>query len=739
MESLLKNVIKGGIFILPFLPFLVTDSLFFPFITGKTFVFRIIVELLLIAWVALVLKNRKYLPKRSVLLWALLAFFVVVGLSTAFSLNPSKSFFSNAERMEGMFGLMHVLAIFVMMAGVFKERDWAQFFFVSLVASIGVAIHGIGQIVGWYDTHQGTRVDANFGNSTYFAMYALFMIFFSFLMAHRARRGQYIPFSAGKERVVQWAFALLAVVYAVLLYINTTRGALLGLLAGLFLASLILSIRSRGTTRKVSLVLFGVLLLTPLLFLAVKNSSFVQESPTLKRFADISVSETTTQSRLTIWGMAYEAWKERPILGYGMENFTTIFSQYYEPEMWDQEPWFDRTHNVPIDWLISAGILGLLTYLSLYIMALYLILMGLKQGRFSAVQCALLVGLLAAHFVHNLFVFDYLISYIFFFAVLAYVHVSTRSGETEEAPLVDLMVSRNFIAVVFALVMLLSVYLYNIKPIKAAAAILEGLQYFAVGQLGTQNIQNGQAAFERAIDSGTLVRTEAREQLIIKAVDVSLANLADRDAVRDYIEVAIAEGEEHVQTYPHDMRMRTFLASLYVQVNDHENAVEMAQDLVDRAPTRPLHYLILGEAYNDAEDFDAALEAFETAYRLTPDDPRAQEGYATGLIRAGEFDKAREFMEEQFGSAHPPLARIAQAYMVAGRLNDAIQVAENLIEKEPEELRWRLSLAQLYIRAFRDTEAIEQLQQISELEPGLSNQMNTLIEQIRSGTINRNF
>src|SRR3989344_2771691 len=187
-EGLLKNAIKLGIFILPFLPFVVTDSLFFPFITGKNFAFRIIVEILLVLWVMLVLKNRTYLPRRSLLLWSVAILFAVLVLATVFSINPYKSFWSNAERMEGLFGLLHVFMFFVITASVFKVRDWIQFLFTVLVASVGVALHGLGQLFGWYDIHQGgVRVDANFGNAAYFAGYSLFIVFFSLYLIARIK------------------------------------------------------------------------------------------------------------------------------------------------------------------------------------------------------------------------------------------------------------------------------------------------------------------------------------------------------------------------------------------------------------------------------------------------------------------------------------------------------------------------------------------------------------------------
>jgi len=45
MKDFLKAVVYAGIFAVPFLTLFVVDSYFFPFITGKNFAFRIIVEI----------------------------------------------------------------------------------------------------------------------------------------------------------------------------------------------------------------------------------------------------------------------------------------------------------------------------------------------------------------------------------------------------------------------------------------------------------------------------------------------------------------------------------------------------------------------------------------------------------------------------------------------------------------------------------------------------------------------
>ncbi len=47
MNDFLKVVVYGGLFTIPFLTLYVANDYFFPFITGKNFAFRILVETVL--------------------------------------------------------------------------------------------------------------------------------------------------------------------------------------------------------------------------------------------------------------------------------------------------------------------------------------------------------------------------------------------------------------------------------------------------------------------------------------------------------------------------------------------------------------------------------------------------------------------------------------------------------------------------------------------------------------------
>ncbi len=70
-----KYIILAGLFAIPFVPFVVTSSLFFPFITGKAFVFRLIVEIIFACYVALAIRDKSYRPKFSWISGAILDFF----------------------------------------------------------------------------------------------------------------------------------------------------------------------------------------------------------------------------------------------------------------------------------------------------------------------------------------------------------------------------------------------------------------------------------------------------------------------------------------------------------------------------------------------------------------------------------------------------------------------------------------------------------------------------------------
>ena len=140
----LRYILIGGIFLVPFISFIVANSMFFPFITGKNFVFRILVEILFASWLILALRVPSYRPTFSWLAVAVAVFVGVIALADIFGVNSTKSFWSNFERMEGLVTLVHLLMYFIVMGTVLNtQKLWTWFFNTSRRVGKARAPYGI--------------------------------------------------------------------------------------------------------------------------------------------------------------------------------------------------------------------------------------------------------------------------------------------------------------------------------------------------------------------------------------------------------------------------------------------------------------------------------------------------------------------------------------------------------------------------------------------------------------------
>src|SRR3989344_463682 len=135
-------------------PILVDNRLFFPFITTKVFLFRVVVEII---------------------------------------------FWGDIERGEGLNLWLHLLAFFVILTSVVRTREaWLKLLDFSLGASLLLGFFGLGQVLKIENllATSGTRVDATLGNPAFFAAYLLLQIGIAFILftlrQSKIARGYYI-------------------------------------------------------------------------------------------------------------------------------------------------------------------------------------------------------------------------------------------------------------------------------------------------------------------------------------------------------------------------------------------------------------------------------------------------------------------------------------------------------------------------------------------------------------------
>src|SRR3989338_1921675 len=151
----------------------------------------------------------------------------------------------------------------------------------------------------------------------------------------------------------------------------------------------------------------GVILIS-LAFL-YPQSSLVKNSSILRTVTQISSQAVTFQTRIIAWKAAVKDLPSHPLLGTGYGNYAITFDKYFDPKFYNyttSETYFDRAHNNLVDLASTAGLLGLLSYLSIFAAVFYYLGQGRKQAKISSNEFILLVCLLVAYFIQNLAVFD---------------------------------------------------------------------------------------------------------------------------------------------------------------------------------------------------------------------------------------------------------------------------------------------------------------------------------------------
>ena len=730
-------VVKIGLFVLPALSLIVAGNffaniflpgvgdLFFPFITGKNFFFRIIVEILFALWAAAAIFDKKYRPGASPIFWAVLATVGVLALSTIFGENPYHSFWSNYERMEGLVTHLHLLAYFVMLISVFKnETNWRRFFYSSIAVSFIITIYSYLQFFGKLEIHQSSdRLDATLGNSTYLAIFLIFNIFLAaYYLLKPARQ-----LAGGEQRISARSLLAFVVVLEIpVVFLTATRGAILGLIGGAVLFALIIAWLERSRWSKIlASVIIGIILVLLGLFFALRNTDFIRANYVFTRFADISPQEQTVKSRFTIWGMAFEGFKEHPLLGWGPENFNLVFNKYYKPQLWPQEPWFDRAHNVIFDWLSQAGILGLISYLSIFGAAFY----ALWKKQSDKLAKAVFTALFAAYFFHNFFVFDNLTSYFMFFAVLGFIHFL----EIKPVPQADSPKSASSFQYVAAaavpLAVVFALYFINIKPLLASQALLNTLKDMAVSG---QNVDVILGDFDKVFGYGTFGSGEAREQFSGYASNALAFNISN-DLKFKVLQKVISEMERQVVENPKDARSRLFLAALYLKEGKFDDAFKTLDKAQELSPKKQQIFFLRADALIGKGDNGKALEVLKEAYELDPAYPEAAKNLALGAVLNNQSAYAEEILMKAFGNKIINDQNLLTAYARTGNFKKVRDIWLLFIAKDPENAQYHVNLAATYMQLGERQNAVMELQKAIEINPQFKAQGEQFIEEIKAG------
>lgn len=389
-----------------------TESLTFPFVTSKVFVFRSAVLLAGVAMGYLLLRHRELGFRLDRIGKALLLLSGVFFLSGFLGVDFYHSWYSGHERMGGIFSFLHyVLLFFVLQFAVrgWEETEVAGITFIGwqsvLRATWGVSVMlaVVAILQRLSDSpilfvQPGGRVYSALGNPIYLGNAMAISIFLSLYLFFREQyRWWYVP------------GAMLMV--GALLY-SESRGALFGLGVGGLVAMAWLFYHSGAQAKKYvsGFVACGVVC-GSLLFIPS-----VQEHLKSTSVGRIFNFHNDISPRIIAWGIAVDAVRDRPLLGYGYDTFHHVFNQNFDARSTEYsfyETWFDNAHNNVLNLLATTGLIGFFAYGYFYVAVVRGIAHRQKRGDVTLLGAAMVLGMFAVDFFAKVFVFDHHTSLLF--------------------------------------------------------------------------------------------------------------------------------------------------------------------------------------------------------------------------------------------------------------------------------------------------------------------------------------
>ncbi|MGA2418317.1 MAG: O-antigen ligase family protein [Candidatus Staskawiczbacteria bacterium] len=733
-----------GFFVILALPLLDLYPWFLPPDWGKTLVFRSVMAIILFlfAYQFLYRKQELSIPniKKNKIVWALVALFVVYLISSIFSVDPYFSFWGSPVRSGGFFNFAFYIVFAILTFILFKKEDWKKSWIFSLAIGILICFLAIIQFYSLFSkifiSFPGiSGPPSTMGNPIFLAIYLL-LLFLPTLSFAIKEKNKYLK--------IFYIFSLLLFGYTIL--ITGVRAAYFGIVAGilyfLFFYPKKFKIFKILTAALLLLVIFVVFYIN-----AFPNSPKVlQKNLAFKMLSSqLSIKQVFNNERFRAWQTVIKEIENKPILGWGPENLSVGFDKNYS-SLITKSPWWDRAHNIFLDVGAETGILGMITYLALFVV-LFWQLQKSKQKQpngypdenkkiiINGIQ-ATLVGYLVANF----FSFDSFSSYFIFFLLIGYsLHLTTQNNTQNGTQMNAEQKSTSWKPVfmlMFFCILVIFMWQYNFVPLQ----INEQLNI--AGSLAyNKNCKNAVPTLDNLLPRHSILDSFVRLQYIYFTQECASyspeQNLAY--ATRD-AEIA----NQAVKIQPLDTILWIFLGHFTTIMAKSEQNAQTKTDLLNQAYSyfdkatslAPKHQEILIErAKTDiaAKNYQALLQDAQKCVALNPNFGECYWDKALFEIYSKDFTDAENYkkmaLQKGFITYNTPaISDLAEAYIAIEDYRDLSLIYENLISANPKVPQYHSALAAIYGKMGEYQKAREQAMIYLQLVPDAKDEVNAFLK-----------
>lgn len=684
-------------------PVIVPSGFFFPYVVPRNLFFRVVVESGVAALVLALCFGGKTLDLRGEPIFcALVAFLAAASLSAIFSPATTHSFFGDFERMGGVWAWLH-LVLFFLLLRTLRDEDWRWILNGALVVGLFVSASTIVQhfqlasLAGSAETAVSPSA-STLGNSGLLAAYLLMGVALAAYLASTSARFRLLYVALGLVN-------LLALVYA------ENRSTIIGLVLGTIAGGVIFAALGTASRRKwivpataiaLSVIVAGISVGVR----AYPTSAVVRHVPTvLQRLAQTNPAGSD-ESRTMQWRAAIDGFKERPLLGYGLENHNLVWSGHFDPAIYRIDTdIFDRTHNQFLETLATTGLLGTAAFLAVWLAIGMTLGRAYRAGRLSAASLAILSGLQIAYATYLFFWFVDLNSTMLWVLIAALIAsrgtvgsvVLEATGSAERAR------PRPSLALASLIVLAAAIYAEGYVPLRANQALaridsssgtlaqtlieFDELSSFAGRQTTHAPMVMGQFIGSLGSSLGEMRANPGQRQLVNKAFEESFAAFA-REIHRDTL---------NDRLYTHEGSLFVEAARFYGSPLYRQRAIDAFHKAIELSPHRIQQRLLLARVYSGASDYERALVVLSDAVKSDPQLGEPRYRLAEAYLGAGHGDSALAMLQSslKLGYVGAPEIYLAVGKRLefAGRSGVAANLYSDYLEVKYTEAVWNRSEA----------------------------------------------
>lgn len=676
-------------------------------------------------WIVRMIFEKRLLLKRTPLDFPI-AFFVFSQLvSTIFSIHPHTSWFGYYSRFNG--GLLSTLSyvtLFYAFVSNVKKKDLGGFFLTAFISGLVVSIYGILEHFGhsfsclllpsnksfgvdcWVQDVQ-SRVFASFGQPNWLAAYVITLFPLSAVAATQKK----LPLLKRSLFVVT-ALSL----FLVLLY-TRSRSGIIGLAVGLIILGagvLFLAVKNKKELLKslhmpttigiiVSLVVLSLVNgtgFTPSISEIIQNRQSSQQE--LSQPENLEPNQETTpqpivnrleqggtdsgEIRKIVWTGAYKVWQRYPIIGSGVETFAYSYYQDRIREHNDVSEWdflYNKAHNELLNILATTGVVGLLTYLSIFVAIGIVSLKIVLSKKYSKIEKLIVLALLsgqAALFTSNFFGFSTVavnvLMYLFF--AITCIIFTNKKDENIKSKLKNrtsyvLEDGSQYFGLTLVTIIFLSLIFRTYNYWAADKAYAQGKAYFNSGQY-QYGVQQLLEAITRSPNEALFFDTLSDDyaKLAVHFANTNEATIAAQMANETLAasEQVMKLNNRHLNFYKTRARVMVTLSQLDESyISEAETTLLQALEL---SPTDPKLIYTLAVIKHTNGEPDEALKLYQQAIDLKPN-------YERPYWKISEIYEA----QEQYLEALKPLNYILENFDLDNeKAREKIEIIQSKIKNQ---------------------------------------------------------